>query len=367
MDLQFRQAAQEDKGQALIQVTVMLVVILACVALAIDVGRVYAERRHMQNAADAGALAGARELCLGHDDAAAEAAAHEYMDVNGADSTSSIADADGNLVDTIAQTEVVPTIGRAVGWNTTVVAATAQAACGAAKAACGLWPVAFSRTLWQELSTTSEGHCVPRTVVVWNDDKQTPTCVKDGIVHNNICNCYDCDLDDNGKDDFAVVAGAGRAWLDFTGVATPAPDMCKPAGCGFKEMSCQIESNTGARIAIPSCISGDNGVRASAEKSVKTRENDIVSIALYDSIDKCTGDNCPGGHSYQVSSLGCIKVIGWESKFNLKSLISPKDDIKNKKVIMATIDCSGRCNTGCGTTDGRPPVPWEVKAVSLIQ
>jgi Flp pilus assembly protein TadG len=46
-----------QSGQALILFTLMLVAFLGFCALVVDVGRVYAERRYMQNGADAGALA----------------------------------------------------------------------------------------------------------------------------------------------------------------------------------------------------------------------------------------------------------------------------------------------------------------------
>ena len=54
---------QGEDGQALIQVTLSIMVLLGFVALSIDVGRVYSERRNMQNAADAAALAG-RASCV---------------------------------------------------------------------------------------------------------------------------------------------------------------------------------------------------------------------------------------------------------------------------------------------------------------
>ena len=62
----WRRLPAGEQGQSLIQFAVIIVMLLVFVSLAIDVGSVYAERRKMQNAADAAALAGARELCLGH-------------------------------------------------------------------------------------------------------------------------------------------------------------------------------------------------------------------------------------------------------------------------------------------------------------
>ncbi len=52
---------KQEAGQTLVYVTLALTVLLALVALAIDVGFAYSTRRHMQNAADAGAQA----ICRG--------------------------------------------------------------------------------------------------------------------------------------------------------------------------------------------------------------------------------------------------------------------------------------------------------------
>jgi Flp pilus assembly protein TadG len=54
----------DESGAVLIMVTVLLVVFLGFVALALDVGHLYVVKNELQNAADAGALAGARELYL---------------------------------------------------------------------------------------------------------------------------------------------------------------------------------------------------------------------------------------------------------------------------------------------------------------
>lgn len=54
--------AKKARGQALIILAFALLALVAFIGLAIDGGRFYAERRRTQNAADAAALAGAREL-----------------------------------------------------------------------------------------------------------------------------------------------------------------------------------------------------------------------------------------------------------------------------------------------------------------
>ncbi len=65
-------ATTAENGQTLVWVALAMVVLLAFVGLAIDGGAVYAERRRMQNAADAGALAGAAGKMLWYESDMAE-------------------------------------------------------------------------------------------------------------------------------------------------------------------------------------------------------------------------------------------------------------------------------------------------------
>ncbi len=55
---------KKEGGQAIVLIALMLVVLLGFVALAIDGGNAYTQKREAQNAADAAALAGARQLAL---------------------------------------------------------------------------------------------------------------------------------------------------------------------------------------------------------------------------------------------------------------------------------------------------------------
>jgi len=68
-----RSSARDGRGQVLVLVALLLTVLLAFSGLAIDVGRQVAERRHVQTAADAGALAACRSLIAGDSDSAAAA------------------------------------------------------------------------------------------------------------------------------------------------------------------------------------------------------------------------------------------------------------------------------------------------------
>lgn len=86
-----RQDPQRQSGQSIIIFTLLIVAMLAFAGLVIDGGNAYAMRRHAQNAADAGALAGARELAIRYDcdgagsaldDAAIARRINEYVERN---------------------------------------------------------------------------------------------------------------------------------------------------------------------------------------------------------------------------------------------------------------------------------------------
>lgn len=57
-----RSTDRGERGQALVIMALAIVALVAVVGLAIDGGRIYEQRRQMQNGADAAAMAGAREL-----------------------------------------------------------------------------------------------------------------------------------------------------------------------------------------------------------------------------------------------------------------------------------------------------------------
>jgi hypothetical protein len=71
----------DERGQVVVLVALVLVVLLGAAALVIDVGRAYVAKRHLQASADAAATAGALEL---PDSAAAVAYAREYSGRGGA-------------------------------------------------------------------------------------------------------------------------------------------------------------------------------------------------------------------------------------------------------------------------------------------
>ncbi|HYH94173.1 MAG TPA: pilus assembly protein TadG-related protein, partial [Candidatus Saccharimonadales bacterium] len=77
-----RRSGSREGGQVLVLVVFGMVAIMAGAGLAFDVGRFYSERRFLQNAADAGALAIANALIRGESNADAEAEGRDILTRN---------------------------------------------------------------------------------------------------------------------------------------------------------------------------------------------------------------------------------------------------------------------------------------------
>lgn len=77
-----RQLDRREHGQVLVLFALGLVVLLGFAALAVDIGRFVAERRHVQNAADAGALAACQKLIDGATESAAAEAGRDVALIN---------------------------------------------------------------------------------------------------------------------------------------------------------------------------------------------------------------------------------------------------------------------------------------------
>lgn len=360
---------RSERGQALIQFALMFLALLAFVALAIEAGNVYGVRRQLQNAADAGALAAARELCLGRSEQTATSKAIDYLRRNGLnDDAIALSDISisGNRV-SVRATMIADTIlARVLNWREVTVDATARAACGGANAACGLWPVALDYALF-------EGVQCGQSIVIWDADfdKVDATCTIGGV-RRDTCDCYDCDLDDDGSNDFAVVTSLARGWMDFPDTSADGvyTDPCKANGCGASELACRIRSDYGGRVELPACIPGLRGIKAGVKDDVNARAGETVSVPLFSSINCASGSNCSGqeAESYYVTRYGCVSVTGWIQSFVLNPKPGMPKTIKKitSKAVLATKDCSGNCMTFCGGTNGEPAAPWELRAASLV-
>ncbi len=346
---------RNEEGQTLIFVSLTLIVLLAFAALAVDVSYGYAQRRNMQNAADAAALAGAYQMCfVDPTQSNVEKVAQDYATENNlaawADVDLSHPGVAGGLITVTTQITTPTFLAGVLGFPEINVGAQSVAACGAANRACGLWPLAFDIEQYNDLLDGGAG--CGTEFQVWNDDK---------IVD---CSIYDCDLNNDGTDD--VIVGGDRGWLDFSEVVSPEyEDSCVANGCGASELECHIRNDEGALINLPACIPGDSGVKAGVKDGIISRINDSVSIALFDSVGCNAGRTCPGGLPYHVVSFGCVKVKSWEQSLKLDKKDGSGGNVVGKAIVVE-IDCDG-CETTCGGTDGSLPIPGGIRAVNLLK
>ena len=110
----FLNILRQKKGQALVQIVVILVVLIGIVALVVDVGGMYLTKTQLQRMADAGALAGAAKMEYG--EANAKAMALSYVEKNKLPSYSSNPDVYTCIVDYSA-TKIKVTVSRAAFFN----------------------------------------------------------------------------------------------------------------------------------------------------------------------------------------------------------------------------------------------------------
>jgi hypothetical protein len=355
---------QKRNGQTLVHVAILMVVFVALLTIAIDLGHIMNERRGMQNAADAGALAGAYELCFG-DPAQAEQTAREYaIDRNGAQ----VADVSvgSYRVTVYARESATLYLAGFFGIETADINAKAVAACGAATSACGMWPIAFPEEDW--LTMYSEDGCLEEDndFYVWTGDQESknPDCE----------NVYECNLDDDPQNE--VIGIHGRAFVDYgQNKDSQYPGDCRQPGCGEDELVCWIESEEGGEVQIPSCVPGTSGIKAGVKDEVNDRANSedpIVGIPLYHHLgcdqpgDEPDPGYCPGGQRYYVTSIGCIEVLGWDHQLTLQRKDGTNPPWKGK-AIHVKMACNDECDTTCGRTIGGLPEDWEMRAVSLVE
>jgi len=357
-----------EDGQVLIQVTLALFVLVLFVALAVDVGHVYAERRHMQNAADAGALAGAREICFGDPDSAEYQAWRYATEKNGAQAAH-VEIISGYKVHVVASEAAETYFIRLIpGLETVDVGAEATAACGRANRGSGFFPIAFDLDTWGDIECLNN-----EQFLVWDDDTVT----------EDLCDICDCSgMEEEFGGEISANIGPGqRGWVTLSAPPDPVPipeDCGNVNDCGANALKCWLEHDYPGNIDIGMCVPGKPGVVQDALPSAGSRvggDKDIVRILLWDETP-CTDDikapGCqPGGGDdrwYYIADFGCVKIEEYEAKFTLPPREGHKQNEcpKNAKVIRVTKLCD--CPPSSGGSTGGDPIPeGGIGAVSLIE
>ncbi|NLG49996.1 MAG: hypothetical protein GX552_07800 [Chloroflexi bacterium] len=335
---------RQETGAVLVQTALLLVVLLLFVGLAVDVGSLYTERQRMQNAADAGALAGAHAICFGGDPVAA---ATDYaQNRNGADTTL-VEVIDGYQVRVIATRAATTYFMALAGMDVVTVSAEATAACGASTRLCGAFPVAFDKATWDKIPCRSDFY-------IWDDDSVT----------DDLCAKCQCE----GVIGSAASVGPGqRGWVRFSAPPAPFPNPYRCGGnCGTNALRCWIAHDYAGPLDIGDCVPGDPGVISSALQEAEKREGDNLAVLLWDTgpCERVVG-SCPGT-LYRIAGFGYVQLVEVESKLTIPPREGYKQNEcpKNAKAMRATKLCNPPA-VPCGRTDGSSPT-GEFGAVSLI-
>jgi len=344
-----------QSGQTLVVVALALIALLGFLALAIDVGVLYSWRRNMQNAADAGALAGARVICTGGSKAEAIAAAEEYAGVqNRADEVVAVVEGD-DVVRVTATADVSLFFARVLGTSQSGVVAEAAALCGGTRVGSGLWPIAFHRDTWDAIDCDAEA-------VIIDSDKT----------------CDDPDVCGN------VIMGGNRGWLDYAQPELPGlPDAGCEGNCGADALKCWICNPLTYLPDLPLCLKGEPGEMTKAFKATDPDGHppqgcpdpiQYAKIPLFDevtdtgtcpAVDGVTpptlGVSCPNNRLYRIVDYACVQVIEYDSKYTIEGT-----DVKNINALKVRKLCGTDCPAWIGGAEGKF-IPGGLSAVSLIE
>jgi hypothetical protein len=266
-----------EKGQSLVLVALLFLAFAGILALVLDGGNAYAARRQAQNAADAGALAGATYMCEYNDAPGGANTAIDYA-VNRNRASNAVASANlstGTVIVTATVTQDTFLAGL-IGISQLQPVAVAEAQCRP-PTGMGVMPVAWScrekAGMYESLAGIdcaqefgpSNIYVLMDSVKV-KDNKKKNKCdpaetnpsdpdycytqndlicdpsldengdgdVTDSVDINTISpNTIDCDLDNNGIDE--LMAGGARSWLDLDGGGGGASELSNWLQYGFPD------------------------------------------------------------------------------------------------------------------------------------
>lgn len=312
-----------QKGQSLMTVAVFLVALIAMLALILDGGNAYLKRRQAQNAADAGALAGARELCFQIfsedplDLSVIVDVAEEYTETrNGATDSMITPDTNQKKVTVNAAFEFDTFFGNIFGMDKLTARATARAGCYSPTLGEGVLPTVWNCSPpvvgWDPDSTTCQQQYIDwdQLQIYLTPPDDIPPCkstaygqicpelyvIMDTESYNNDFKCVEidplgtltCDLDGDGEPDW--MAGGGRSWVDLDG--KQAVDNCPPptSSEGQAELDEWIENGYNCDIFAHTWLPEQTGAQAStfAETETRRQKDPIVVLPVFDAF--CDGD-----------------------------------------------------------------------------
>jgi len=285
---------RNEHGQNLIIFAVFMVVLVALAGLVVDGGFSLTKRREAQNAADAGALAGAEALCSGNPDNAEPQALEFAIDRNGASAADVLVEGKAITVTTTIPHETF--LAGIFGSEVVTITASASAGCYVPCELEGVLPVAWAcqppagedpdlNECGIEYGTVNEAG--PLYVFMDSQNLSNDFYCQDPPNSGLPLNTLDCDLDDNGINE--LMAGGNRSWLDLSG-----------GGGGAAELKDWIWNGFGGSLSTHMWFGGQAGVENSVFQAVGDIIGTIVWLPVFDSFCLGVPDTvCP--ESYHTS------------------------------------------------------------------
>jgi len=258
----------------MVLVGLLLVILIGMLALVLDGGYAYLQRRGAQTAADAGALAGARQLCRTGDTTLAIQAALDYAITRNRALEADVAIVDGEVQ--VTTRIPFPTFfGRVFGRASITASAIAAANCFPPGRATGVLPVAWNCPPDETyIDSNGDGNCNMQfyePYIIMNSRKvgdEDTYCISDGGTVN-------CDLDGDGYDE--LLAGGNRSWLDLSGSGSD-------NGNGSSELVYWIKSGFPGTVSIHTWYAGQPGVSNNVFMSVNSIIGAEVLLPVYNAI-----------------------------------------------------------------------------------
>lgn len=273
-----------ERGQNLLIFAVIMVVLVALAALVIDGGFSLSKRREAQNAADAGALAGANAMCTGASPAITKAQAIDYAGRNGAADPTPIVDV-GDEEITVTTTIPYDTFLAGIfGSDEVTITADASAGCYVPCEIKGVLPVAWAcepPATGEDLGDNACGiqygtdaNTNNRYIIMDSQNLNQDFYCQDPPNSGLPAGTLDCDLNGDGVND--LMAGGNRSWLDLSG-----------GGGGANELKDWIWNGYSGTLKDHMWFGGQAGVENSVFQAVGDIIGEIVWLPVFDSF--CLG------------------------------------------------------------------------------
>jgi Putative Flp pilus-assembly TadE/G-like len=227
--------ARSERGQSAVIVALLLVVLVGMLALVLDGGNAFWQRREAQNAADAGALAGARTWCNTQNATSAAASAQDYAVNRNGNGGAMQADVvvSGGLVTVSTSITIQTSFGAVLGTPQIVAVGIASAGCFLPDAGTGVLPFAWSCPV-VVVNGVQQCAIVYNHVMVVMDSEKTGTqfVCQDPPGSNQPPGWnMNCDPDNDGINEY--ISGGNRSWLDLGGSGGSASQLVNWFNNGF--------------------------------------------------------------------------------------------------------------------------------------